>query len=109
MAIISAIPDKSNIAAASIYIRKKWFLPFRRKFYDGRKICIYRKDDQEYVKLECFTNEKFVSYLPINSMHGITNAICQEAGFVPDVVFCASDPEILGRDGRLWNGGWIFA
>ena len=37
LAIISAIPDKSNIAALHLY-KEKWFLPFRRKFYDGRKI-----------------------------------------------------------------------
>ena len=95
LAIISAIPDKSNIAALPLY-KEKVVFAVPQEVLRRKKNCIYRKDDQEYVKLECFTNEKFVSYLPINSIHGITNAICQEAGFVPDVVFCSSDPEILG-------------
>lgn len=95
LAVTSVISDERNIAAFPLY-KEKVVLAVPAETLKKMKNCLYRKDGQEYAYLECFEKEKFVSYLPVNSMCSITNRLCQEAGFIPDVVFRSSDPEILG-------------
>lgn len=95
LAITAVVSDEKNIAVLPLY-KEKVVLAVPLETMQKMKNCLYRKDGQEYANLECFANEKFVSYLSNNSMYNITNLLCQEAGFMPDVVFYSSDPEILG-------------
>ena len=94
LAITSAPPQEMDLETRSLYQERVVFA-VPRSIVERKQECFYEKEGKQYVDLHGFRNESFLSYIPTNTMCAVTNAVCREYGFEPNIVFTTGNPEVL--------------
>lgn len=62
---------------------------------ERKKDYIYKSKGEEYIKIEGFEGEPFLSYPSTTNMSKTTMEVCLEAGFIPNIVYESYDARLL--------------